>query len=80
MGPSRIGTLPLTRWWDEVVDLIAHGANVSQVTDTTLWAAQKALGDGGERRGVRPAGAVGPLPIGQRLDRELPKVAMGTRY
>jgi hypothetical protein len=44
MGPSRIGTLPRTRWWDEVVDLIAHRANVSQVTDTTLWAAQKALG------------------------------------
>jgi len=26
------------------VDLIAHGANVSQVTATTLWAAQKVPG------------------------------------
>ena len=43
MGHSRIGTLPRTRWWDEVVDLIAGDANVRQVADTTLWAAQKAL-------------------------------------
>lgn len=43
MGHSRIGTLPRTREWDEVVDLLANGANVSQVADTTLWAAQKAL-------------------------------------
>jgi hypothetical protein len=43
MGHSRIGTLPRTRWWDEVVELLVKGVDVSQVADTTLWAAQKAL-------------------------------------
>ncbi len=44
MGHSRIGTLPRIRRWDEVVEMIATGADASTVADTTLWAAQKALG------------------------------------
>ena len=31
MGHSRIGTLPRTRAWDEVVDFIANGADVAAV-------------------------------------------------
>ncbi len=38
-----MGTLPRTRGWNEVVDLISNGANVAQVAEKTLVAAQKAL-------------------------------------
>lgn len=56
MGHSRIGTLPRTRDWDEVVDFIANGAAVATVAEKTLVAAQKALmttkGDAGFREAV----------------------------
>jgi hypothetical protein len=56
MGHSRIGTLPKTREWREVVDFIANGANVAAVADKALVAAQKALlttkGDLGFREAV----------------------------
>lgn len=56
MGHSRIGTLPRTREWNAVVDYIANGANVPQVAEKTLLAAQKALmttkGDPGFREAV----------------------------
>ena len=55
MGHSRIGTLPRTRRWDEVVELIATGADASTVADTTLWAAQKALGVVQDDPGFREA-------------------------
>lgn len=55
MGHSRIGTLPQTRWWDEIVDLIATGANVQNVADTMLRAAQKALGTVVNDAGFREA-------------------------
>lgn len=43
MGHSRIGTLPATHRWDEVVDFISNGADVSKVAERTLWASEKAL-------------------------------------
>ena len=43
MGHVRLGTLPRTREWKEVVRLIADGFDVSQVADATLQAADKAL-------------------------------------
>ena len=43
MGHSRIGTLPATRRWKDVVRLIADGANVDKVADATLRAAERAF-------------------------------------
>ena len=43
MGHIRLGTLPQTLAWKAVVQLIADGADVAQVADATLDAADKAL-------------------------------------
>ncbi|WCJ60324.1 hypothetical protein NXS98_04105 [Fontisphaera persica] len=43
MGHSRIGTLPATRKWQEVVRLVADGADVGEVAQATLKAAEKAF-------------------------------------
>lgn len=43
MGHVRLGQLPRTKKWREVVGLIAAGANVSQVADATLQAAEEAF-------------------------------------
>lgn len=43
MGHNRLGALPRTKAWKEVVALIANGANVAQVADATLKAAEKAF-------------------------------------
>ncbi len=43
MGHVRLGKLPRTKKWREVVGLIAVGADVSQVADATLKAAEDAF-------------------------------------
>lgn len=43
MGHVRLGTLPQTREWKAVVHLIAEGADVAQIADATLQAADKAF-------------------------------------
>ena len=43
MGHIRLGKLPRTKKWREVVGLIAAGADVSQVADATLNAAEDAF-------------------------------------
>lgn len=43
MGHVRLGTLPQTRAWKEVVRLLADGADVAQIADATLLAADKAF-------------------------------------
>lgn len=43
MGHVRLGTLPQTLAWKAVVQLIADGADVAQIADATLQAADKAL-------------------------------------
>jgi hypothetical protein len=43
MGHTRIGNLARSRVWREVVELIAAGADVSQVADATLKTAEKAF-------------------------------------
>lgn len=43
MGHVRLGTLPQTREWKAVVNLIAEGADVAQIADATLQAADKAF-------------------------------------
>ena len=43
MGHVRLGVLPRTKAWKEVVGLIAAGADVSQVANATINAAEKAF-------------------------------------
>ena len=43
MGHIRLGLLPRTRAWKEVVGLIVAGADVSQVAAATINAAEKAF-------------------------------------
>ena len=43
MGHVRLGTLPKTREWRAVVQLISDGADVAQVADATFIAADKAF-------------------------------------
>lgn len=43
MGHVRLGVLPRTKAWKEVVGLIAAGADVSQVANATITAAEKAF-------------------------------------
>ena len=43
MGHSLIGTLPQSRTWDVVTDLISGGADAGAVTEATLKAAEKAF-------------------------------------
>ena len=43
MGHIRLGTLPKTRAWKEIVRYIADGADVSEVAGATMQAADKAF-------------------------------------
>jgi hypothetical protein len=52
VGHIRLGTLPRTRSWDEVVALIGHGAAVPQVAQATIRAAEEGLRGAGKDRGV----------------------------
>jgi len=56
MGHVRLGVLPRTKAWKEVVGLIAAGADVSQVANATITAAEQAfsfvMGDKGYTEAV----------------------------
>jgi hypothetical protein len=43
MGHTRLGPLPRTRKWDQVVGLIAHGAGTAQIASATINAAERGL-------------------------------------
>lgn len=43
MGHVRLGTLPHTRSWTDVIDLIANGADVPKVAEAVIKASQSAL-------------------------------------
>ncbi|MCL2646855.1 MAG: hypothetical protein FWD61_07590 [Phycisphaerales bacterium] len=43
MGHTLLGNLPRTRKWRDVVELVAAGANVSQVANATIRAAEAAF-------------------------------------
>lgn len=43
MGHTRLGRLPRTRQWDQVVGLIAGGADTAQVANATIRAAEQGL-------------------------------------
>ena len=57
MGHSRIGTLPATRKWKEVVSLVASGADEAAIADAVMVAAAKTLvrvrDDAGFREAMR---------------------------
>jgi len=43
MGHTRLGDLPRTRKWQEVVALVAGGAGVCQVANAVIQAAERGL-------------------------------------
>lgn len=57
MGHVRLGTLPKTRRWKKVVELITDGADVAHVSKATIEASQKAMtqlqGDVGFREAIQ---------------------------
>jgi hypothetical protein len=52
MGHIRLGNLPRTRKWGQVVDLIGGGAGTIQVANATITAAEKGLDLAVKDRGV----------------------------
>jgi hypothetical protein len=52
MGHVRLGNLPQTRRWQEVVSLIEHGAAAGQVANASIRAAEAGLKDAGKDDGV----------------------------
>lgn len=55
MGHTRLGTLPRTKAWREVVGLIAAGADVETVAKATITAADKAFSGVFDDRGYNQA-------------------------
>lgn len=55
MGHTRLGLLPQTKKWRDVVELIAVGADVPQVADATVRAAEAAFSFVGNDRGYNHA-------------------------
>lgn len=55
MGHVRLGILPRSRAWKEVVGLIVAGADVSQIANATITAAEKAFSFVLEDRGYTEA-------------------------
>ena len=57
MGHVRLGTLPHTKRWKKVIDLVSNGADAAHVAAATIEASQKALtfvqGDVGFREAVQ---------------------------
>ena len=57
MGHSRIGTLPASKQWQDVVSLVAKGADVAAIADAVQVAAAKTLArvrdDAGFREAIR---------------------------
>lgn len=52
MGHTRIGELPRTRKWQEVIELIAIGASARQVATAVLDAAERGMHLGTEHKGL----------------------------
>ncbi len=52
MGHIRLGSLPRSRSWNEVVSFIEHGAAVEQVANATIRAAEAGFRQAGKDRGV----------------------------
>jgi len=52
MGHIRLGRLPRTRKWQQVVGLIAGGAGAAQIANATISAAEKSLGIAADDKGL----------------------------
>jgi hypothetical protein len=52
MGHTRLGELPRTRKWLEVIGLLAIGAHVSQVANAVIRAAERGLNLGAEHKAL----------------------------
>lgn len=52
MGHVRLGEIPKTRQWNEVVGLISLGANPQQIANATIRAAEQNFKDVSEDRGL----------------------------
>jgi hypothetical protein len=52
MGHVRLGALPKTRKWEQVVGLICGGAGTDQIANATITAAERGLGRAAQDLGV----------------------------
>lgn len=69
MGHVRLGSLPRTRKWDQVVGLIAGGAGTAQVANATISAAERALENGVKDKGlVETLWTLMQLPLAARAE------------
>lgn len=69
MGHTRIGRLPATRRWRQVIDLIGGGADVMQVASATAIAAEQALARAGDDPLLRRAvWLLTQIPLAARKD------------
>lgn len=69
MGHVRLGSLPRTRKWGEVVGLIAGGAGTAQIANATINAAEKALGVAVKDKGlIETIWLLTQLPVAARSD------------
>lgn len=69
MGHLRLGELPRTRKWQQVVALIDGGAGTAQIANATISAAEKGLRLAGEDAGlVETLWLLAQLPLAARSD------------
>ncbi len=69
MGHIRLGDLPRTRKWSQVVALIEGGAGTAQVANATIKAAERGLGLAAEDKGVvETIWLLSQLPLAARSD------------
>ncbi len=69
MGHIRLGRLPKTRKWNEIVDLIHYGAGAGQIANAVLRAAEKNLRFAGRDQGVvEGVWLLMQLPLAARSD------------
>jgi len=69
MGHLRLGNLPRTRKWQDVVGLIEGGAGTAQIANATISAAERGLNLAAEDRGlVETIWLLTQLPLAARKD------------
>lgn len=69
MGHLRLGELPRTRKWQQVVGLIDGGAGTAQVATATITAAEQGLAHAGEDKGlIETIWLLTQLPLAARAD------------
>jgi hypothetical protein len=67
MGHIRLGTLPQTRRWEQVVELVAHDGTAGAVAAAALRAAEKGFAEAAEDEGLgRAVWLLTQLPLAAR--------------